>query len=259
MAPNLPKEDIFDFIIGDFRDAWDALAAVSKRKARHRGNFMLARQAMNLLEAASRLCSTDSGSIDIPCKGALKHFSDALHAIDKKYFTELPGPCADLRDFRLPFRASKPGSELLWAMFDLIRHGLAHQYQQTIVELTDPGPPKVHFGIELTGVAPNLTLDRAAKRRPRKHLGYRWQNGDLWLHVRTDRLFVDLERAIKVSGICSDVNLFYPYITRGQTTQVARRSRFKIGLKGFYQFNSTDLQSCLINGGHPKLPLWSGV
>jgi hypothetical protein len=256
MAPNLQKQDIFDFIVGDFRDAWGSLAAVSKKEAKHRGNFMFARQAMSLLEAASRLCSTDSGTMNLPCTGALKDLSEALYIIDKRYFTELPGPCADSGEFRLPYRASKPGSELLWAMFDLIRHGLGHQYQQTIVELTDPGPKRVHFGIELTGVAPNLTLDRAANRRPRKHLGYKWENGDLWLHVRTDRLFLDLERAIRESGICLRPHLTYPYMTRGQTTQKTSRFRFKIGLSNYYNFTSQDLQATLANGGHPKLPLW---
>ena len=153
MAPNLTKQEIFQFIIGDFRAAWNALTTIPRRKIRDRsrGNFMFARQAMNLLEAAALLCSADPGSRTVPCTGALKGFSDALHEIDPLYFTELPGPCSDPRDFRLPFRGSSPRSEMIWAMYDLIRNGLAHQYQQTIVELKDNVTPKLHFGIELTG------------------------------------------------------------------------------------------------------------
>ena|SRR5271157_2826041 len=83
MAPNLSKQEIFQFIIGDFRAAWDALTKVSRKKIkdRARGNFMFARQALNLLEAAVLLCSTDHGTRTVPCTGALKDFSDALYAI----------------------------------------------------------------------------------------------------------------------------------------------------------------------------------
>ena len=87
----------------------------------------------------------------MPCTGALKGFSDALYAVDPLYFTELPGPCADPADFRLPFHGSNPRSELIWALYDLARNGLAHQYQQTIVQLNDNVTSKAHFGIELTG------------------------------------------------------------------------------------------------------------
>ena len=250
MAPNLPKNTIFDFITGDFRDAWDALTRVSRREAGARGNFMFARQAMNLLEAAALLCSNDPTSTAIPCTGAMKAFSDALYAIDPLYFTRLPGPVAEFKEFRLPFQGTGPGSELLWALYDLIRNGLAHQYQQAIVELNDPGPTKVHFGIELTGAMPKLTLDKAAARRPRKHLGYKWEAGDLWLHVRTDRLFVDIEKAINDSGILSNAALAFPYMTRPRRHSAAN---FKAGLKNFYAFGSKALEAAFASGGHRKL------
>jgi hypothetical protein len=251
MPPNLTKEEIFDFIIGDFRDAWAALIKLSRRVAGHRGNFMFARQTMNLLEAAALLCSSDPGSRATPCTGALNDFSQSLYDIDKLYFTELPGPCAENEDFRLPFYGPNPSSELLWALFDLIRHGLAHQYQQAIVELTDPGPPKVHFGIELTGASPNLSLDRAAKRRPRKHLGSKWKAGVFWLHVRTDRLFVDIEKAINQSGILSNSLLTFPHMKRPR--RGPKPQSFKTGETGFYRFDSKALERHLSTAGHRKL------
>ena len=182
MAANLTKQEVFQFIIGDLRAAWFALTTVSRRKNRDksRGNFMFARQAMNLLEAAALLCSTDPGSRAVPCAGPLKDFTDALHVIDPLYFTELPGTCADPKDLRLPFRGTNPRSQLIWCLYDLIRHGLAHQYQQTIVELKDNVSPKLTFGIELTGAEPNLTLDKAAGKRPPKHLGTKLEGKDLW-------------------------------------------------------------------------------
>jgi hypothetical protein len=92
VAANVTKYEIFQFIIGDFRAAWYALTTVSRRKNRDKScsNFMFARQAMNLLEAAALLCSTDLGSRAVPCAGALKDFTDALYAIDPLYLTELP-------------------------------------------------------------------------------------------------------------------------------------------------------------------------
>src|SRR5262249_54084470 len=165
---------------------------------------------------------------------------------------ELPGPCADNADFRLPFHGSSPNSELLWAMFDLIRHGLAHQYQQAIVQLTDPGPGHVHFGIELTGAVPKRTLERAAKRRPRKHLGYKRDGRDVWLHVRTERLFVDIERAIKESGILSNTTLSFPYIERPRSGPAGYNFR-TAGSTRFYGFNSNALVHHFTIGGHRAL------
>src|SRR5262249_47778168 len=92
MALNLPKNTIFDFITGHSREAWRALTKVRRKEAGAGGNFMFARQAMNLLEAGALLCSTDPASTTIPCSGAMKDFSDALYAIDPLYFTRLPGP-----------------------------------------------------------------------------------------------------------------------------------------------------------------------
>jgi hypothetical protein len=251
MVANLTKEEIFDFIIGDFKAAWGALEPIDRRKVHRRGNFMFARQAMNLLEAAALLCSSDSGSKTIPCTGALQDLSQALYAIDKRYFTELPGPCADNTDFRLPFHGSKPNSELIWAMFDLIRHGLAHQYQQAIVQLADPGPGKTFFGITLTGPIPKRTLERAAKRRPYKHLGYKRESCGLWLYIRTDRLFVDIERAVKESNILINTKLTFPHMERPKSG--SKKHDFKTGVKGFYRFDSKALESCLALAGHRAL------
>lgn len=255
MAPNLSKQEIFQFIIGDFRAAWDALTKVSRKKIkdRARGNFMFARQALNLLEAAVLLCSTDHGTRTVPCTGALKDLSDALYAIDPLYFTELPGPCADPTNFRLPFRGRNPRSELIWALYDLIRNGLAHQYQQVIVELNGPGPPKVHFGIELTGAVPNLTLDKAEEKRPPKHLGTKMEKDDLWMHVRTDRLFVDMEKAINDSGILSRTTLNFPYLMR--PSQRSGRHDFRTDKSGtkFYDFDLSTLRARLDDAGHRKL------
>jgi hypothetical protein len=50
-------------------------------------------------------------------------------------------------EFILPYIGSTSGDSLLTALFDLIRHGLVHQYQQIVVHLND----EKHFYISLTG------------------------------------------------------------------------------------------------------------
>ena len=47
----------------------------------------------------------------------------------------------------MPFIGNRTGDLLLWALFDRTRHGLAHQYQQIIANLTDD----IKFFIELYG------------------------------------------------------------------------------------------------------------
>jgi hypothetical protein len=76
---------LYDFIVGDFTDAWNALAGVPG--AAHRGNFMFGRQAMTLLEWAARLCKSDGSGT------ALTAFSAAMEKIDSRYFMPLPGAC----------------------------------------------------------------------------------------------------------------------------------------------------------------------
>jgi len=176
MVKNLTTYEIYQFIISDFEGAWDSLAANSFRKT-GRGNFMFGRQAMNLLEFAARLCKVDTTG------NALNSLSSEQLKIEPKYFTKLPGPCEipSMSDFTLPHDGDTSGRLLLWALFDLIRHGLAHQYQQTLVKLTDGR----YFHVKLTGAEGGLNLAKVrSASRPPKHLAYTFDSdGD---HQRTD-------------------------------------------------------------------------
>lgn len=78
----------------DFRDAWDALAAIPE--ARARGNFMFGREAVALLELASRVCHED------PSRQAIVDLSAAIEYIEPRYFTPLPAPAHWPKDFDLP-------------------------------------------------------------------------------------------------------------------------------------------------------------
>jgi hypothetical protein len=227
MFENLPPQQLYDFIVNDFEDAWNSLAA--NPTARGRGNFMFARQAMTLLEFASRLCASDRGG------AALRDLSEELYRIEPKYFTVLPGACYKPKDFDLPSTTSTPEHELIWAMFDMIRNGQAHQYQQIIVRLTN----NTSFAIALSGARFGFHLDE--QLRPSEHLSYRSDGqGGLLLLVYPEVLFLDLKRAVAASGILNR-GLSFDYLARPQGKK--RRS---------YQFSSADLESTLASAGHPE-------
>jgi hypothetical protein len=234
MIQNLDPSTIFNFIVKDFEDAWDALAGVAS--AQNRGNFMFARQAMVLLEWAARLAASDKNGI------ALSDFSAKLYDIEPRYFTELPGgpaPQKNKMEFKLPSMPSpNPARQLIRALFDLIRHGQAHQYQQIPVELSDG---KV-FWIRLSGPTYRFQLSTAESRRT-VHLGYTEdQSGNIWLLVRPDLFFLDLKSAVERSNLLGR-ELSFVYLRRGGTNGSA------------YQFDSSSLKSALETKGHPVISI----
>ncbi len=201
---------------------------------------MFGRQSMNLLEFAARLCDGD------PTGRALTAFSTELKKIEPKYFTALPSPCPAPSDFTLPHDGNTTGSLLLWALFDLIRHGLAHQYQQIIVTLTDGKK----FYIQLTGAGIGRSLSTVrCKRRPDAHLAYFVDSdGDVGLKVLPEILFIDFERAIRKSGLLK-LSIPFNHLSRPRTPGGYRRG----GSGHYYNFDSTSLQSCLASSRHRKL------
>jgi len=229
VGTDLPIAKLVDFIIGDFQDAWDSLAAT--QGSLHRGNFLFARQAMTLLEVACRLCYSDTTG------QALKDLSRELAQRDKRYFTQLPGSCwTPGPDFCLPSQSSNPQSELIAALFDLIRNGQAHQYQQIRVRLTDAKD----FQFCLTGAHYGFPLSQTfAQGRPSDHLkAWKDDDNDLWMKVRTDVLFLDIREAVQGAGL----------LNRGLTLHYLSRPRSSES--PHYQFSSVDLQSQLQNEGH---------
>jgi len=145
---------------------------------------------MILLEFASRVCKKDSTPGDL---------TDALGAIEHRYFTKLPGVCGEPSDFKLP--GEDPKSQLLGLMFDAIRNGKAHQYNAPKLKLLDG-----EVIISLTGAQVGLELERPGRVRPvAEHLSYKTlRPNDLCLHVRTDQLFLDFKQAIETSKIISN-------------------------------------------------------
>ncbi len=210
-AHDYPPETLRQFIVGDFRTAWDAVAELSGSHGR--GNFMFARQAMSLIELASRLCASESTG------SAIADLGNELHSIEPRYFAAMPGPCASPGrrrngkiEWKLPSRGTGPESQLLWALFDLVRNGQAHQYQQIMVELSDG---KV-FGVSLTGAEHCCTLSVVQQNRPPDHLELKDYADDdsLWLLVHPGVLFLDFDAAIERASIFSRELHFTGRLTR---------------------------------------------
>ena len=173
MVNNLTAKEISQFIIADFKSTWDSVA-MNNNPNIGRGIFMFGRQAMTLLEFVSSLCSTD------PSGKSLSNFSLELFRIEQKYFISMPGKCIKIKGFDLPFIQKSKGDPLIWCLFDLIRHGLAHQYQQIIANLKD----NKLFAINLTGADFGSYLEYVKSSTPVNHLSYSIDRvGDLILTV----------------------------------------------------------------------------
>jgi hypothetical protein len=197
MAADHPPLELMNFIIGDFEAAWDALALRPEDNL-PRGNYTFARQAMMLLEFACRLCMSDATD------QSLADFSVELFRRDWRYFIRLPGICPTPGDFKLPQHGPYPESQFIAALFDLIRNGQAHQYQQIRARLAGGD-----FGFALTGAVYGLPLRQTfANGRPSDHFeASRCPNGDIRMIIRTDALFLDLRDSARGARLGSRVCL----------------------------------------------------
>lgn len=233
MVQHHTEREIFDFITGDFQCAWDALAEKSEEQAGNRGNFIFALQAVVLLEWVGQLCYSDSK------QNALGDFATELHKIEPKYFTQLSRKCLDHpRAFKLPgVGCADPRKSLLGAMWDLIRNGQAHQYQDIIVKLTDGK----QWSLGLQGVKYGWPLSEvAAKRSSLQHLAYFIDSdGDLMLIVHPGIFFLDIRDAAERALLLS----------RGLTITHFHRGR--PGTRA-YQFDLKQLEIALQRGAHVK-------
>jgi len=231
---NLSPDTLFDFIVGDFEATWEALAA-TWQPGQNGGNFLFARQAMSLLELCCRVASAD------PTGNALAAYGAALDHIEPRYFTLLPGRVPAPRGFELPSRVgcTRPEQQLLWALFDLVRHGHAHLYQQTPVRLSDG----TMFGVSLDGVERGSTLSTmTTERRHPAHLALYPEPGAIWLAVLPGALFLDLRDAARQASIFTR-GLLPNYFKRPGAGRQA----------GTYAFAAEDLLGQLNQAGHPVL------
>ena len=211
MVFNTPISVLLDFLAGDFECAWDAVAA--KPDAVSRGNFMFARQAMTYLELACRLCGND--------QNAVRDFSSELAAREARYFSRIPSLCQTPKEFSLPTISGDSSHELISLIFDMVRNGQAHQYQQINATLSDG----VEFFIGLSGAEQDRFIDHTLLRgRPGDHLKPgTLPSGAMFINIRTDVLWHDLRDSVRAAKL----------VERGLTFDYLQRR---------YSFSSTDLQ-----------------
>lgn len=246
MIANTPPETIYDYITGDFAECWNSLAW--NPSARNRGNFLFAHQAMTLLEFISRLAFDDASG------NALRDFSTELAKIDPHYFTQLPGVCCYCADFDLPYVTTR-GDELIWALFDLIRNGQAHQYEQIFVSLTDGHD----FQTSLTGATLGnhlsiWSIQQRAQARSKYHLGYkRDSNNDLWMTLGPEILFLDLVDATQNSNLLKKGLNFKNLKRTSSASSTPKRTAAPIA-RSFYNFDSASMEGRLASAGHAKIP-----
>jgi hypothetical protein len=235
MVKNLTTEEIHRFIVDDFSGAWDSVAANSNQGI-GRGNFMFASQAMSLLEFAARVYSYDTS------KNLHRNFSTNLYKIEPKYFTLFPAACAMTTEFTLPHDGDTTGRTLLWALFDLVRNGLAHQYQQIIVDLNDGK----HFSISLTGA--NLGQYLNTVKKSHMHPAYTFDHdGDLELKIYPQILFLDFEDAIRKSNLLNKRHPFQ-YLSRPKS----KSGHTQKGVGSYYNFDTIALEKSLVACNHMK-------
>jgi len=187
---NLDAATILDFAMGDFETAWNAVA--TRKESVNRGNFMFALQAMVLLEVASHICMGSPNA---------DRFSLALSKRNPGYFTKLPWRCRKPKGLTLPYRGTEPQRQLLHILFDLVRNGQAHQYQQIVVTIENGQ----HFSVTLTGADYGRSLDSVLKdTRPPDHLRADIdEHRDVWMTVRPDVLYLDIREAVRVADLRS--------------------------------------------------------
>jgi hypothetical protein len=241
MEADINVRTIIELICGDFEDAWNALAASSD--ARYRGNFLFGRQAMLLLEVACRLCAGSKAG-DGDTNAPLEDLYRCLSGRDRRYFTPLCGTRPSQRDFALPHGPDCRKADLLSVLFDLIRNGQAHQYQQIVVELADGAL----LTCGLSGAARGLFLCRrlAENGRPRHLRASKSAARDIHLDVFTDLLFLDIRDAICDANLLGR-GLEFEHLARGHTVS---RSAAKPSARTCYSFGSDDWEKGLRSGGH---------
>ncbi len=234
--PQTVEETIYQFLVNDFVGAWDAVAR--DPGAPGRGNFIFGRHVMALLEWIARLCWAD------PSGAPLRACSTALHQLEPRYFTLLPGPCADTTDFELPgMQVPQPQAQLLWVIFDLVRHGLGHQNLPVGVVLPAGG----EFGFGLSGAQHSFDLATCAQMGPGIHLAIRRDGPRLSMALRPDVLFAHLRQVVDSVNLLQR-GLQFPYLLR-PSAPTRRRPRYQ---GNRYCFTVDELEQCLVAGGHHR-------
>lgn len=227
---------LFRFLVDDFSAAWDALVTTTESFDAG-GNFAFAAMSTVLIELCCRVAQSNAT--------AYAHFAERLEEEEPRYFSELPFSVKrgkrSAKEFALPRSqryADRPADrQLIAAVFDLLRNGLVHQYQQIVARTADGKT----FGLSLTGVDPRNRPPRYRDllRGPGKPPGHLdivpTPKGHLWLILRPEILFRHVEVAALRSSLFSGT-LHHRHLRRN------------------YQVTVADIRSALESAGHPTRP-----
>jgi hypothetical protein len=199
---SIPPDTIYENLTHDFEAAWNGIARSIDLNV-GRGNFLFAFLSTLLLEWICRVCTHDASGIYIG------RMAKELEAIDPLYFTELAHcSISPPQQFKLPITAGKKGPILLWALFDLIRNGQAHQYQQIPAQLSHDR----YLWIAITGADKGTEIP--VKARPSDHLGFcSYRDGNVGIKLYPQIFFTDISAAIRTSGVLES-NLTHEYLKR---------------------------------------------
>ncbi len=175
---------------------------------------MFALLGVVLLEWACQLCKSD------PTKQALEDFGKALQKLNPRYFTRLPAACEGSKNFTLPSIDSDPKRTLLAGIWDMIRNGQAHQYQDISVTLEGGG----QWILMIRGVQHGVSLSElAATRFSVHHLEYCIDSDDdVLLYIHPGVFFLDIRDAIM------EARLLDRGLKLTQWTKGGRRSNYKL-------------------------------
>jgi hypothetical protein len=190
-----------------------------------------------LLEFACQLCMSD------PTDQSLADFSVELFRRDWRYFILLPGICNTPEEFKLPQHGPHPESQLIAALFDLIRNGQHISISRYVFDLMGGD-----FGFALTGAQYGFPLRATfANGRPSDHLeASRCQNSDIRMIIRTGVLFLDLRDSTRGARLGSR-GFSFSYLSRPRPPR-SRRPRSS-PQKTYYSFTAAELWQCLQTQG----------
>lgn len=203
--PNLEPKTIYGFITGDFKSLWDSLAL--NKNPSNGGNFTFAMLDMILLEFISRYCQVDGSG------QTLRDFSDSFNSIDNRYFRKIENFGGIVTSLKLPY-LNYPNRELIHVLFDLIRNGEAHQYQQIVADLQDTKLIITTGGrVRVIGRTEGMMLYEIGSRTG--HLDVNFGVDGSWISItfRPEVFFTDITKAVDESGVLNRA-LRFDYFNR---------------------------------------------
>jgi hypothetical protein len=172
---------IFKFITGDFEVAWKAIT-----KGGGGCNYLLGLLAMIFLEWVMNICKLDE------TEKAHKRFFEELNLLDQRYFVRLPAPYGNKPPsfFPSPINGVPKAQVFLVMLFDLVRNGTAHSYDQ-VAYLADGK----HLLAKMLGARPGQSLDNLESKYRERHLTSEFDGDGVLTTVHSGLLYLDLKKA----------------------------------------------------------------